>query len=215
MTKFQAQLDAYKKTKREWEKERDQLKKENDGLKAENSRLLAKVYPEVFGTLTGALATNKNGNFGREFYRCRKKKDRACKFFIWEDELEAHGWPGYLEDDDNDLALNIDFHAPEAGPAPPSTPPTSSPNLPNASPAITNEDKKRPADGEPARESLQVKKPRTAPIKLEKKETKVQEDKLKQEERVGEVKEEDPFKLRRSKRVSIKPKKFDEWSWTE
>lgn len=30
-------------------------------------------------------ASNKNGNLGRMFYRCRKKKDRACRFFIWEE----------------------------------------------------------------------------------------------------------------------------------
>ncbi|BGP31092.1 hypothetical protein JCM10296v2_002856 [Rhodotorula toruloides] len=51
-----AELDEKKKEVRElrkerdeWRKEKDEMKKEIDGLKTENSRLLAKVYPEVFG----------------------------------------------------------------------------------------------------------------------------------------------------------------------
>ncbi|GAA6048426.1 zinc finger, GRF-type domain containing protein [Rhodotorula toruloides] len=51
-----AELDEKKKEVRElrkerdeWRKEKDEMKKAIDGLKTENSRLLAKVYPEVFG----------------------------------------------------------------------------------------------------------------------------------------------------------------------
>lgn len=46
---MQAELDKYKQKEREWEKEKTELKQENDSLKLENSRLLAQVYPEVFG----------------------------------------------------------------------------------------------------------------------------------------------------------------------
>ncbi|BGO90624.1 hypothetical protein NBRC10512_000188 [Rhodotorula toruloides] len=165
-------------------------------------------------------ASNKNGNLGRMFYRCRKKKDRACRFFIWEDELEAHGWPGYPDDDD--LLANIDYDELAAGPAPPpppgkapaSTPPTSPQVTPNVSP-VAKEDKKRPVEEGPARESPEEKKPRIEPPKVEEKAVRLEEDAVKREERVEEVKEEDACGLRRSKRVSVKPKRFDEGLWTE
>lgn len=60
----QAELDDKKKEVRElrrekdeWRKEKDEMKKEIDGLKTENSRLLAKVYPEVFGCVLARVVS--------------------------------------------------------------------------------------------------------------------------------------------------------------
>lgn len=46
-----------RKERDEWRKEKDEMKKEIDGLKTENSRLLAKVYPEVFGCVPSLLVS--------------------------------------------------------------------------------------------------------------------------------------------------------------
>ncbi|BGP31091.1 hypothetical protein JCM10296v2_002855 [Rhodotorula toruloides] len=112
-------------------------------------------------------ASNKNGNRGRKFYRCRKKKDEACRFFIWEDDREAHGRPGYPEDDD--LLNDLDLDGPAAGPAPPPPAATAPPSTPLTSPQVSptvspamKEDEKRLVEEEPAHESPEEKKPRSS-----------------------------------------------------
>lgn len=131
----------------------------------------------------------------------------ACCVRQWADkreersELETHGWPGYPDDDDLLNDLDLDEAAAGPAPPPPSNPPTSPQVSPNISP-VTKEDKKRPVEEGPARESPEEKKPRIEPPKVEEKAVKLEEDAVKREEGVEEVKEENTFELRRSKRVS-------------